>query len=41
MIILIADGYKNVKKDFLEKAEKLGIYDSEGVRPFFKQVEYR
>jgi len=40
VIILVADGYKNLKKEFLDEAEKLGIFDYASMKPFVKVYDY-
>ena len=36
----MADGFKNLKKDFLDEADKLGIFDYATMRPFVKICDY-
>jgi hypothetical protein len=40
VVILIADGYQNLKQDFKEKAQKLGIFHEDAIRPFIKTLEH-
>ncbi len=40
IIILIADGYKNLKSDFKAKAKALGIFDEAALVPFIKKIEH-
>ncbi|CDW89133.1 chitin synthase 1 [Stylonychia lemnae] len=40
LIVLIADGYKNLKKDFKEEATRLGIFDESVITPFLKRLEH-
>eukprot|EP00347_Sterkiella_histriomuscorum_P019417 403341703 len=40
VIVLIADGYKNLKKEFKDQAQQLGIFEESVFRPFVKVVEH-
>ena len=40
VIVLLADGYKNLKTDFKARATELGIFDESVMLPFVKKIEF-